>query len=99
MGESQRSAEPSAESMSKAQRQLRSRIGGLSLVANHGADNANLRAARQGFLDRFLRGIDPSLPEQERLKRAEVAKRMYMTQLSLKSSLARAQRGRARLGD
>jgi hypothetical protein len=80
--------------MSEAQRQLRSRIGGLSMIATHGADNANLRAARQGFLDRFLRGIDQSLPERERLERAEVAKRMYMTQLSLKSSLARARKRR-----
>jgi hypothetical protein len=81
-------------SMSETQRQLRSRIGGLSMVARNGADNANLRAARQGFLGRFLGGIDPSLPEHERLERAEVAKRMYMTQLSLKSSLARARKRR-----
>jgi hypothetical protein len=72
-------------SMSETQRQLRSRIGGLSMVARNGADNANLRAARQGFLGRFLGGIDPSLPEHER---------MYMTQLSLKSSLARARKRR-----
>jgi len=81
-------------SMSETQRQLRSRIGGLSMVARNGPDNANLRAARQGFLARFLGGIDPSLPEHERLERAEVAKRMYMTQLSLKSSLARARKRR-----
>jgi hypothetical protein len=62
------------------------------MVVTHGADNSNLQAARKGFLARFLRGIDPSLPERERLERAEIAKRMYMTQLSLKSSVARSGR-------
>jgi hypothetical protein len=64
------------------------------MVVTHGADNTNLRAARRGFLDRFLKVIDPSLPEDERLDRAEAAKRMYMTQLSLKSSVSRARKGR-----
>jgi hypothetical protein len=80
--------------MSKAQRQLRGRIGGLSLIVTHGANNSNLRAARRAFLDRFLKGIDLSLPESERLERAETAKRVYMTQLSFKSSVARARKGR-----
>jgi hypothetical protein len=74
---------------------LRGRIGGLSMVVTHGADNGNLRSARRAFIDRFLDGIDPSLPEHERLGRAEAAKRMYMTQLSLKSSVARARKGRS----
>ena len=64
------------------------------MVVTHGADNSNLRTARRAFLDRFLQGIDPSLPLDERLERAEAAKRMYMTQLSLKSSVARARNGR-----
>ena len=81
-------------SLSRAQRQLRGRIGGLSMVVTHGGDNSNLRAARRSFLDRFLKGIDPSLPEHERLERAETAKRVYMTQLSLKSSVVRARKGR-----
>lgn len=79
---------------SRSQRQLRGRIGGLSLIATHGADNPNLRTARRAFLDRFLKEIDPSLPQSERLDRAETAKRLYMTKLSLKSSIARARRGR-----
>ena len=79
-------------SFSKTQRQLRGRIGGLSLIVTHGADNSNLQAARRAFLDRFLQGVDPSLPEHERLERAEAARRMYMTQLSLKSSVARARK-------
>ncbi len=89
MGEPRRNSE---QGLSRVQRQIRGRIGGLSMVVTHGADNSNLQAARKGFLARFLRGIDPSLPERERLERAEIAKRMYMTQLSLKSSVARSRR-------
>jgi hypothetical protein len=68
------------------------------MVVTYGADNGNLRAARRAFLDRFLQGIDPSLPEDERLNRAEAAKRMYMAKLSLKSSVARARKGRSTPG-
>ena len=83
-------------SFSKTQRQLRGRIGGLSLIVTHGADNSNLQAARRVFLDRFLQGVDPSLPEHERLERAEAARRMYMTQLSLKISVGDQDRCRRR---
>lgn len=89
MGERRRASEPG---LNEVQRQIRGRIGGLSMIASHGADNSNLRTARRAFLDRFLKDIDPSLPERERLARAEAAKRMYMTKLSLKSSVARARK-------
>lgn len=91
-------ARDSDQGFSKAQRQLRGRIGGLSLIVSHGPNNSNLLAARRAFLNRFLKDVDPSLPESERIERAETLKRMYMTQLSLKSSVARAGKSRRKPG-
>jgi hypothetical protein len=59
---------------------------------------AHTAPARQAFLDRFGREVDPDgvLPSAERAKRAEHAKKAYMLQLSLRSADARrrrAQRG------
>lgn len=55
--------------------------------------------ARQAFLDRFLDDVDPDrvLPEAERLRRAESARRAFYTRLAFKS--ARARRLRAEGGD
>ena len=51
-------------------------------------------AARAKFLERFVDEVDPEreLPEKERLRRAESARRAYFTKLALKSSRARADR-------
>ena len=45
------------------------------------------RAARGAFLDRFSRQVDPdgTLSPTERNRRAEAAKRAYMTGLALRS--------------
>ncbi len=52
-------------------------------------------AARKAFNDRFARQVDPDgvLPEAERLRRAEAARKAYFTRLALKSAQARRNRG------
>lgn len=50
--------------------------------------------ANAGLMRRFLDEVDPDrvLPEDERLRRAECAKRAHFTRLALASSKARARR-------
>ena len=54
-------------------------------------------AARAKFLERFIEEVDPEgeLPEKERLRRAESARRSYFARLALRSSQARAERKKA----
>jgi hypothetical protein len=55
---------------------------------------ARTRPARQAFLKRFERQVDPdgTLPPEERRQRAEHAKRAYMLQLAKRSAAARKDR-------
>jgi hypothetical protein len=50
--------------------------------------------ARQAFLDRFEREVDPdgTLPPAERARRAEHARKAYFAKLALKSAQARRRR-------
>jgi len=52
--------------------------------------------AREAFMGRFEREVDPDgvLPERERAQRAEAARRAYYTELALKSVVARRKRVR-----
>jgi hypothetical protein len=52
------------------------------------------KAARAAFNDRFVREVDPDnrLPEGERQRRAECARKAYYTALAAKSARARRQR-------
>jgi hypothetical protein len=52
------------------------------------------RIMRAGFDQRFLREVDPNneLPEAERLRRAEAARRAYFGRLALASAKARRAR-------
>ena len=52
---------------------------------------ARTRPAREAFLKRFEKQVDPdgTLPPQERRQRAEHAKRAYMLQLTKRSAAAR----------
>jgi hypothetical protein len=71
-----------------------------SLVARQGAhalhakyDSRELtKPARAKFLGRFVDDVDPNrqLPERERLRRADHAKKAYFTALARKSANARA---------
>lgn len=55
---------------------------------------AGTAAARAKFLERFIDEVDPdrTLPEKERVRRAESARRAYFTRLALKSSRTRSER-------
>ena len=52
---------------------------------------ARTRPAREAFIRRFEKEVDPdgTLPPEERRQRAEHAKRAYMLQLSKRSAAAR----------
>ncbi len=45
--------------------------------------------ARQAADDRFLMQVDPTLPEPERLRRAEALRRSWYAGIQLKSALVR----------
>jgi hypothetical protein len=53
---------------------------------------------RDGLEAKFLREVDPNneLPEAERLRRAEAARRAYYQRLALASAKARKARSKAR---
>jgi hypothetical protein len=55
---------------------------------------ARTRPARETFLKRFEKEVDPdgTLPPEERRQRAEHAKRAYMLQLAKRSAAARKAR-------
>ncbi len=77
--------------MTPEERAMRSRIAGFSAAAQGKTNTAPARAA---FDRRFLVEVDPEgvLPETERTKRAEAARKAYFTSLALKSAKARRKR-------
>jgi hypothetical protein len=72
---------------------LRGRIGGFAQKAKHDPKVTTAKA-RASFLGRFERDVDPNgeLPEDERLRRAEAARRAYFSRLAHKSAQARRSR-------
>jgi hypothetical protein len=74
--------------MSAAQRVMRARMGGLMTSA---LGHVNTAPARKAFDDRFVDQVDPErkLSFSERTRRAEAARRLYMTRLALRSSVVR----------
>jgi hypothetical protein len=79
------------------QRSTRARIGARHLHATHDSKLLT-EAAREKFLGRFVDEVDPDrlLPEQERLRRAEHAKRAYFAKLALRSARARSARAQSK---
>ena len=75
------------------QRTLRARQAAFALHAHHDP-RATTAAARQAFLDRFSRQVDPdgTLSPADRQRRSDAAKRSYMANLALRSSIARKRR-------
>lgn len=76
-------------------RRLRARLGGLALAAS--CDPREYTAtARAAFLQRFEAEVDPRgiLPEPERLRRAEAARKGYFVRLALRSAVARRARAK-----
>ncbi len=77
--------------MTSRERSLRARIGAYTLHAQGGTNTAPARAK---FLARFLLEVDPDgiLPEPERQRRAELAKRAYFSRLALKAAQKRSRK-------
>lgn len=67
---------------------LYGRIGGLTASAR---GTNTTEAARRAFLARFERQVDPdgTLPPAERSKRAEAAKRLHFTRMSMQARRTR----------
>ena len=86
------------ESLSPSERAQRGRIGAYLMHARHDP-RSTTAAARLAFSRRFLDMVDPNrtLPESERLRRAEAARRAYFAQLAYLSARAR-RRSRRRSG-
>jgi hypothetical protein len=76
--------------MTPGERTLRARMAAYVLHSCY--DSKELTApARRAFNDRFEKQVDPegALPEDERQRRAQAAKKGYFTRLALKSAAAR----------
>lgn len=85
--------------LSPAERSLRARAAAYRLHSLY--DSRQLTAnARAAFSDRFARQVDPDgvLPEAERRRRAECARKAYFAQLAVRSAQARRSRRQARPG-
>lgn len=75
-------------------------IGRIGALVHHSRHDAfeSTAAAREAFNSKFLRDVDPDLllPEQERLRRAECARKAHFARLALKSADARRRKRNAR---
>jgi hypothetical protein len=83
--------------LSPAERSLIARAAAYRLHSLY--DSRDLTAnARAAFADRFVRQVDPDrlLPEAERQRRAECARKAYYTALAAKSARARRAKGEVR---
>lgn len=80
--------------MTPAERTLRARLAAHTLHAKVDS-REHTKPARKAFLDRFENQVDPNrvLPVEERMRRADQAKKAYFTRLALKS--VRARRGQS----
>jgi hypothetical protein len=80
--------------MSPAERAMRARIAAFALHAQRDPRETT-RAGREAFIARFENDVDPdgTLPEAERRRRAEAAKKAYFTALALRSARARRRSG------
>lgn len=84
--------------LSNDERSLRARIGAHARLATHDARELT-DAARQGFLKRFEREVDPEgeLPEAEvRHRRAHHAMSAHMARLALRGAQRRREQAEAR---
>lgn len=82
--------------LTETERSIRGKIGAFTLHSRY--DSRELTApARAKFLDKFLDQVDPDrmLPEKERLRRAEAAKRAHFQKLALKSAQTRRRKASA----
>lgn len=80
-------------SLPSSERTLRARMAAFELHSQH--DSRELTAnARRAFLAKFEDQVDPQreLPEAERIRRAEHARKAYFARLALKSAQVRRKR-------
>ena len=86
--------------LSPTERTMRASLASHTSWANTNDPVARTAPARAAFLDRFEKAVDPTgeLPPDERARRAEHARRAYMTGLALKSAKAR-RRGKRAVSD
>ena len=79
---------------------LRGRIGAYRLHATHDPRETT-KPARVAFNARFLREVDPEgkLPEAERQRRAEAARKAYFARLARLSAQARRKRSQGKNGE
>lgn len=73
-------------------------MGGLTTAMR---GHTTTTAARQAFLSRFDDQVDPQrvLAPAERARRADAARRLHMSRLSLKSSLTRSKKKAVAAGE
>ena len=78
-----------------AERVLTGRLGAYVLHSRYDSREL-LRPAREAFEAKFEREVDPEgvLPVEERLRRAEMARKAHFTRLALLSAQARRRRVR-----
>ena len=78
-------------SMSQAEKRLRGQVAANTSWSNTTDPSARTRPARDKFAERFIDEVDPerTLPEAERHRRAESARRAYFARLALASAKAR----------
>lgn len=83
-----------ARDLTVEQRAMRARIGAHTSWANTTDRTARTAPARRSFLERFEKQVDPdgTLPEAERLRRAESARKAFMLSIALKSAESRKRR-------
>lgn len=83
-----------ARDLTVEQRAMRARIGAHTSWANTTDRAARTAPARRSFLERFEKQVDPdgTLPEAERLRRAESARKAFMLSIALKSAESRKRR-------
>jgi hypothetical protein len=82
--------------LNAAERKLRARAAAHASWANTSDPSARSQPGRDAFLARFEHEGDPhrELPEPERLRRAEHARKAYFTKLSLKAAQARRKKAK-----
>ncbi len=80
-------------SLNPSERVLRARLSAYTMHAKYDPRETTA-AARAAFLDRFAQQVDPggTLPQDERTRRAEAARKAYFTRLALKSAQVRRAR-------
>lgn len=85
-------------SLTTEQRRLRAALAAHEMWANCDDPAAHTLPAREAFLSRFERQVDPAgaLAPKERARRAEHARKAYFARLALKSSRARATKAATR---